>query len=201
MKQKRDPYQIVYDFLHKAVFEKGQIIIGIDPGVNGAIGLVCGKLYAVIDIPIIKTKVKKTKKTTKEEYRLTGHKTKTVIGTSKKFDLKAICDIFKLISKYKAYVNIILEEIPIRLGPRNPYADIVIGRAYAMWPLFLASKDFKVIEVRPAIWKEALKLSSKDKETSRKLALKLFPKADIKLKKYHDRAEAMLLAFYGRNLC
>ncbi len=44
----------------------------------------------------------------------------------------------------------------------------------------------------------ALGLRWKDKEASRLRAQQLFPSADLRLKKHHGRAEALLLAAYGQ---
>ena len=49
--------------------------------------------------------------------------------------------------------------------------------------------------VRPAIWKRTLGLG-KDKEASRLKAIQLFPTADLRRKKDHGRAEALLLAYW-----
>ncbi len=53
--------------------------------------------------------------------------------------------------------------------------------------------------VRPAIWKRAMNVSA-DKDEARSAALRLFPDGADSLarKKDHGRAEAMLLAEYGR---
>jgi hypothetical protein len=50
--------------------------------------------------------------------------------------------------------------------------------------------------IRPGIWKRTLALG-KDKEASRLRAMQLYPGADLRLKKHHGRAEALLLASYG----
>ena len=47
-----------------------------------------------------------------------------------------------------------------------------------------------------AIWKRALGLG-KDKEQARLRAMQLFAGADLRRKKDHGRAEALLLAWYG----
>jgi hypothetical protein len=54
--------------------------------------------------------------------------------------------------------------------------------------------------VYPQKWKRTLRLLGKPKEDSVKLALELFPilKDSLALKKHHNRAEAVLIAEYGR---
>jgi crossover junction endodeoxyribonuclease RuvC len=53
--------------------------------------------------------------------------------------------------------------------------------------------------VRPVVWKKTFSLG-KDKEASRLRAMQLFPGADLRQKKNHGRAEALLLALYGARL-
>jgi len=50
--------------------------------------------------------------------------------------------------------------------------------------------------MRPGVWKRSLGLSG-DKEQARLRAMQLFFGADLRLRKHHSRAEALLLAWYG----
>ena len=69
------------------------------------------------------------------------------------------------------------------------------GYGLGLWVALLAALQMPYTTVRPAIWK-ALGLG-KDKEQARLRAQQLFPTADLRLKKHHGRAEALLLAWYG----
>lgn len=71
-----------------------------------------------------------------------------------------------------------------------------------MWQGLATAAHWKVILVKPAVWKKALGLNKKDKDASIKKAIELFPEMESKLarKKDHDRAEALLLAYYGKKL-
>ena len=53
--------------------------------------------------------------------------------------------------------------------------------------------------VAPAVWREYFDLIGKDKEASRLMAIRLFPDMFDKLtrKMDHQRAEAMLIAWWG----
>ena len=53
--------------------------------------------------------------------------------------------------------------------------------------------------ITPAVWKKALGLS-RDKQASLDRARMLFPTAELHLAKHEGRAEALLLADYGRRL-
>jgi crossover junction endodeoxyribonuclease RuvC len=57
----------------------------------------------------------------------------------------------------------------------------------------VAACRFELVYVAPAQWKKHFKLTS-DKEMSRALAVRMFPNAPLNLKKYSDRAEALLMA-------
>jgi len=53
--------------------------------------------------------------------------------------------------------------------------------------------------VKPALWREYFDLLGRDKEASRMLAQRLFPAMSDKLTRQmdHNRAEAMLIAWFG----
>lgn len=59
-----------------------------------------------------------------------------------------------------------------------------------------------IIWVQPQSWKKRFGLLKKDKDESRQVALRLMPAlaAELKRKKDHNRAEALLLARYGISL-
>lgn len=199
--QQPEPLDVVRAFLKKADTYEDDIYLGIDPGTTGAIGLICNKLSAAIDIPVYRYDVIRTKVLSEEKQAETGRKTKRVHGTVGEFDYSAICDLFKLFKDCKDRLIVSLEKIPQRAG-KGPIrtADIKIYAAWAMWPLFLTSKRYVFEEPRPNEWKQAMGLAGKDKEAARQKALKLFPSCEgIKRKKDHNRAEALLLALYVRN--
>jgi len=71
------------------------------------------------------------------------------------------------------------------------------GLGMGIWLGVLAALQLPYRRVRPQIWKKAFGLG-KDKEASRLKAMQLYPGADLRRKKDHGRAEALLLAFYGQ---
>jgi len=58
----------------------------------------------------------------------------------------------------------------------------------------------RTVRVRPQAWKKEFGLIKKEKGDSIRVAQELFPLADITLKKHHGRAEALLMAEYGRRM-
>jgi len=68
-----------------------------------------------------------------------------------------------------------------------------------MWCGVMRSHGFQVIPVEPRRWKRDMKLTGKDKESSRQLALQLFPGMTdmMKRRKDHGRAEALLICTWA----
>ncbi len=197
-KDKRDPAEIVAEFVRRASTVRNDVLVSIDPGATGAVAFWCYTFYCVVNIPCVITKRKKTRRTTKKEFKKTGNRSKTVNSNHREFDLAKICELFRLLKPIKPRVRVMLEKIPPTLGRGRAYAEMMLNRAYAMWPLFLHSKGYAVYQERPGIWKKEMGLLGKEKEDDRKAALKLFPDADILRKKDHDRADALLLVEYLR---
>jgi crossover junction endodeoxyribonuclease RuvC len=173
---------IVHEVVRFALETDENLFVGIDPGVTGAIGMVCGKKAGAVDIPTF-TAVRsgKTKKG--------NDKTKT------EFDLPSIAELFDVLGKVPNRA-VALERQLIMPGERA-YTAFRVGYGYGIWPLFLAALGFQVEEVMPSKWKKEMGLG-KDKGMSRKKAMSLFPKVPLGLVKDHNRAEALLLAEWLR---
>lgn len=62
----------------------------------------------------------------------------------------------------------------------------------------LAARSIPYTLVTPSVWKRALGLTGKPKDASRALARSLFPHASLSRVKDHGRAEALLIAEWGR---
>lgn len=70
-----------------------------------------------------------------------------------------------------------------------------LGDSFGCARAVLACFGLSYHDVTPQVWKKHFGLST-DKEQSRAMASKLFPEAELHLKKHHDRAEALLMARY-----
>lgn len=187
MNYKNHPFAATIEWFVDESFQSGQdIIIGIDPGFSGALAFLCGsRTYRVIDMPVIETTVMRKGKKQK------GHE----------FDFNGICSAFQPLKLIKdSIVAVAIEQPPIMIKFGSAYAQIMINRAHAIWPLFLYAKGLPVENVSPVIWKKGFGLLKKDKEDSRKLAQSLFPKAPLSMKKDHGRAEALLIAEHIRRV-
>jgi hypothetical protein len=209
----RSPLEVVGEFAKKAArFRDKPVYVGIDPGMTGALAFACETAHCVVDIPMILTLKPKTRRTTYKQRLATGKKSKTVMSTDRAFDYDAILALFRLLKDVKHRVHVILEQIPPSLGKGRKYAEIMLNRAYMLWPLFLRSKRYECHEVKPGVWKEALgllvrkergmpqkqlrKLKAAAKTKSLTKARKLFPDAELPRVSDHDRAEALLLIHY-----
>lgn len=74
-----------------------------------------------------------------------------------------------------------------------------LGRGYGIWLGLLAGMGLPYSPISPVRWRKVmLDGMPKGKDTGRLRAMQLFPNADLKLKKHHGRADALLLAEYLR---
>ncbi|GJT96248.1 hypothetical protein Tco_1091766, partial [Tanacetum coccineum] len=78
------------------------------------------------------------------------------------------------------------------------------GFNYGLWIGVLVASEISVVPVPSVRWKQEFKLSGngKTKDDSRALACTLFPSlsSSLKRKKDHGRAEALLIAAYGKGI-
>jgi crossover junction endodeoxyribonuclease RuvC len=92
----------------------------------------------------------------------------------------------------------IIEKVASRPG-QGVSSVFTFGCAYGVVIGCLAGLGAPISYVTPAKWKAHFRLLGKDKDASRELAIRLYPKAAPKLtlKKHQGRADALLLARYG----
>jgi crossover junction endodeoxyribonuclease RuvC len=147
--------------------------IGIDPGLSGAIAVLGDNqsLFAVYDMPVM------------------------------------------ALSKGKSQVNaaalaVILREV---LVPTVAYLEAVsampgqgvsgmfsFGTSYGIVQGVLAALRIPVVLVRPQTWKARAGLKGSEKDMARTLAIRLYPDAELSLKKHIGRADAILIARFGQ---
>lgn len=148
------------------------IIVGIDPGLTGALGfLENGAFLGVEDMPVIT----KGSGTVKNEVNPSG----------------LISLLRERIPAIEAGV-VVLERVNAHPG-QGVSSVFSLGDSFGCARSAIAACKFETVYVTPAQWKKHFKLTS-DKELSRALAVRLFPTAPITLKKHADRAEALLMA-------
>jgi len=150
------------------------LTIGIDPGITGAVGILKdGQYLAVFDIP----SVMKGSGTVKREIDPAG----LAREITARVDGKEYCEI-------------LLERVNAMPG-QGVSSVFSFGDSYGCCRSVAAVMGYPTTLVPPAVWKKHFNLG-RDKEESRALAVRLFPSADLSLKKHSDRAEALLMARY-----
>lgn len=164
-------------------------IIGIDPGRFGAV--------AVIDV------VENGHARVRPSYRVRDTPTVEVVKGKKRdweYDIPAMHQII---------VSALLEPNPSdqmcavieQCSPRPGEGVVSVGRLMAgfwIWWTLLTVSQVPRYRVHPAVWKRKQGLIGTDKNYSRLIAQQRFPLADLARVKDHGRAEALLIADYGR---
>lgn len=148
------------------------ITIGIDPGLTGAIAILnCGKYVNVFDMPIIA----KGSGVVKNEVDPAG--------------------LIRLLRENvlpEEDVSVALERVNAMPG-QGSSSIFSLGDSFGCARSSVAACRFEMVYMTPTVWKKHFKLTS-DKELCRAFAIKMFPDAPLNLKKYTDRAEALLMA-------
>ena len=164
------------------------IVLGIDPGLTGALALISHNgLLAVHDIPTM----------------IKGNGEGAV---KNQIDPGALADLLRawIEGKDKNEIMVMIEsQGPVRL-PGNK----ILGGASAFSLAYTAGVIEGVVTtlrlprelVTPSVWKKALGLTAKGpdkKALARAMAQRYYPEADIHRVRDHNRAEAILIARYG----
>lgn len=148
------------------------IVIGIDPGLGGAIGfLKNGVFLGVEDMPI----VSKGSGSVKYEVSPAGVKELILKHTSADDEVVAV-----------------LERVNAMPG-QGVSSVFSLGDSFGCARSVLACLGLETFYTTPVTWKKHFGIPA-DKEFSRALAVRTFPTAPLTLKKHVDRGEALLMA-------
>lgn len=162
------------------------IILGIDVGVTGAVAVCQGQsLVKLMDLP------------TKEN----GHG-----KVKRKIDGRQLAvDLFHALDKKESVIKAYMEHQ--RGMPDQGSATVFsLGHSFGVIEGVLAAMNIPVVLIDPRRWKDYYGLSNPNLDHRQKkrgallLARKHFPGAELHLHKHHNRAEALLIALYGRHL-
>lgn len=147
------------------------IILGIDPGITGAIAKLNGRSLEVDDIPV----------------------------AGKRVEPQALFDrLWRYVENESDEVRAFIERA--QAMPKQGVASTFnYGMTYGMLLAGLAAAEIPYEEVSAAKWKRALRIS-KEKDVARRRASELMPQGAScwPLKKHHNRAEAALIAWWGK---
>ena len=148
------------------------ITIGIDPGLTGAIGILSDGLYlAVEDMPCV---------------------AKGSGSVKREVDPAGLIMLLRRHAPADASVSVVLERVNAMPG-QGVSSTFSLGDSFGCARSAVAACRFELAYIGPAQWKKHFNLQ-RDKELSRALAVRMFPDAELHLKKHADRAEALLMA-------
>ena len=156
-------------------------IIGIDPGISGA---VCffnnGKIIDVIEMPSM-SEGKKNKK------QVNGNQLYNEI----KFHISQI---------NQQEISVVVEHVTAMPG-QGVTSMFNFGQSFGVIKGICSAMQLPIHFVRPAKWKKYFNLINTAKDASRSRAIEIFPKFSEKLKRKKDsnKADAILIASYYYN--
>lgn len=161
--------------------------VGIDPGLEGAVAVMdgTGKYIRFTDTPTVTLR--------------SGKKFK------KQMDPSACSKVLEGIVAEAESVIVTIEKVQAMPGggerSMGATSAFSFGFGFGIWIGLLAALKVPYQMVHPMTWKKAMMYGmGKEKDASRLKAMQLFPVSsrDLYLKKHHGRADALLLAAYGR---
>lgn len=156
------------------------IYIGIDPGLSGAIAFITPN--GGIGVYLYDTPTAETGKGTKRDY---------------------------LIANMSNFLSVLEEPFCIleavhSMPKQGVASSFAFGRGLGIWEGILSAYSIPYAKVAPQTWKKAMlgDMPRDNKDSSRIAATRLFPQVADQLSRKKDdgRAEALLMAEYGRRL-
>ena len=157
------------------------LIIGIDPGISGAI---CffenGEVKDVLDMPTM-AEGKKNKR------QINGRQIFNEISSRiNNYDLKKI--------------NVVVEQVSAMPG-QGVTSMFNFGQSFGIIKGICSAMQLPIFFVRPAKWKKYFGLINSQKDASRTKAIEIFPKISSILSKKKDanKADAILIASFYEN--
>jgi len=162
---------------------KRPLVMGVDPGLSGAICVMHIKDNAIvdmIDMPVIKKKSKARKQ-----------------GYLSEVDMY---ELARLVDLYTKHVRICVIEEPGAMPNQGLSSTFRFGKTCGQLQGMLIGYGVLVVPIKPMIWKPMFGLSTKEDSMSR-ASLEFPDFKDLwKLKKHNDRAEAAILALYAKKV-
>ena len=153
-------------------------IIGIDPGINGAI---CffenGQVRDVIDMPTMQD----------------GKKNKKQVNGSQIFN-----EILERIKKIdKKNIKVVIEQVSAMPG-QGVTSMFNFGQSFGILKGICSAMQLPMYFVRPAKWKKYFNLINSEKDASRARAIEIFPyfSSQLSRKKDSNKADAILIASF-----
>ena len=157
------------------------IIIGIDPGIAGAICFFSeGNVIDVIDMPTMAE----------------GKKNKRQVNGRQIFN-----EITLIKNKFfNQKIGVVVEQVSAMPG-QGVTSMFNFGQSFGVIKGICSAMELPIFYVRPVKWKKYFNLINSEKDASRAKAIEMFPKISHKLskKKDNNKADAILIAQYFQN--
>jgi len=154
------------------------IIIGIDPGLNGAIAVLKNnKVLDIFDVPVMPE----------------GKKNKRQLNSAQ------LAKLLKDIIYEKDDVMVVVENVSAMPG-QGVTSMFNFGQTFGAIKGICAAMSLPIFFVRPAKWKKHFDLINSSKDASRTKAIEMYPLISDKLSKKKDvnKSDAILIArFYS----
>jgi crossover junction endodeoxyribonuclease RuvC len=153
-------------------------VIGIDPGLSGAIAVINGTdSLMIFDMPTMTVE-----RNGKAKRQVSATELAQILKTAKSDD----CHVF-------------VEKVSAMAG-QGVTSVFSFGRSFGMIEGILAALQMPVTYVAPATWVKAVHRGA-GKDASRSRAMELFPdnQADFKRVKDDGRSDASLIAYWGKH--
>ena len=157
------------------------LIIGIDPGISGAI---CffedGQVKEMIDMPVMAD----------------GKKNKRQINGPQVYN-----EILKRINKFqKKDIIVVIEQVSAMPG-QGVTSMFNFGQSFGVLKGICSAMQLSMFFIRPAKWKKYFGLIKTEKDASRTKVIEIFPyiSSELSRKKDSNKADAVLIASYFYN--
>ena len=157
------------------------LIIGIDPGISGAI---CffedGQVKEIIDMPVMAD----------------GKKNKRQINGPQVYN-----EILKRINKFqKKDIIVVIEQVSAMPG-QGVTSMFNFGQSFGVLKGICSAMQLSMFFIRPAKWKKYFGLIKTEKDASRTKVIEIFPyiSSQLSRKKDSNKADAILIASYFYN--
>lgn len=161
------------------------VFLGIDIGVTGAMAALGtnGDLQ-IFDLPVI------TRETSKAMVK-------------RRLDPRGCMEVLRQAVRPGLAAIAVYEAVHTMPGKGNsPQAGGSLMHSLGVVESVLAVARIEAHQIAPSSWKREMGLIGKGKDDGRAKAIALFPRAahHLRLKKHHNRADALLLAFYAKEM-
>ena len=157
------------------------LIIGIDPGISGAI---CffedGQVKEIIDMPVMAD----------------GKKNKRQINGPQLYN-----EILKRINKFqKKDIIVVIEQVSAMPG-QGVTSMFNFGQSFGVLKGICSAMQLSMFFIRPAKWKKYFGLIKTEKDASRTKVIEIFPyiSSQLSRKKDSNKADAILIASFFYN--